>query len=265
MNPKENPFKIKESLPHFEQLKNKLENPKYLPMEQEIIDVIIEAGEQKIGNCFQELCDNKEKPIYEFFNQEFINSFSDYLTKRINVLKGDKEFVSILEVGAGNGKLSYFLSQNQKLKNLPVKIIPTDNNTWNIKTDFNVENIGHQEALEKYDPDIVIFCWMPLEEDYTEDFRKHSSVKEYILIGESGGGCCGDEWKTWGLSYMYDESFHGNEVPPYKKDGFEISDDEELGNVSKKQLSRGDYYNWKNEDGTDSISRHSVTVSFRRL
>ena len=55
--------------------------------------------------------------------------------------------------------------------------------------------------MKKHSPDIVIFSWMPYQEDSSKDIRKFDSVQEYILIGETDGGCCGDEWETWGHSW----------------------------------------------------------------
>jgi hypothetical protein len=80
------------------------------------------------------------------------------------------------------------------------------------------------------------------------------------VIGESDGGCCGDEWETWGISWSWDEDDEGNEIssfnkqqiPPYEADGFTK---EHLNNLSDLQICRTD------EPGN---YHQSSTVSFKR-
>ena len=71
--------------------------------------------------------------------------------------------------------------------------------------------------------------------------------KQYLLIGESGFGSCGDRWLTWG-----DSSDDDYGVAPYVVDNFNR---EYLDDIRHHQICRtdqpGSYY-------------HSQTVSFRR-
>ena len=78
---------------------------------------------------------------------------------------------------------------------------------------------------------------------------RKSGVDEYILIGESDDGSCGDKWKTWG--YSNNVSQDNSEVAPYELDGYFRTN---LKTIAKLQLSRYD----------SRLSRSSNTVSFRK-
>ena len=107
---------------------------------------------------------------------------------------------------------------------------------------------------------IVICSWMPMGVDWTQTIRDYGA-DEYILIGECDDGNCGHNWLTFG-----NESFRDDIVdveqdandgmvsdnPPYKRDGFERFDLEDL---SLLQYSRFD----------SKVSGTSKTISFRKL
>ena len=93
-----------------------------------------------VGRVFPFLDENN---IFQILNEEFISSLAKFLIK-LNGFYKDKS--PIVEIGAGNGKLSYHLKKNG------VNIIPTDNHSWKIKTGIAVENLGHMWALKKYNP-----------------------------------------------------------------------------------------------------------------
>ena len=242
-----------------EEMREKLRDPSFLPFYSQLSQHFENVG----GNGFdpewkkwRDFCWNNEH-IFEIWTKEYIHAFVSYLAKRVEELGGTKEFPTvILEVGAGNGRLTHFLSE--KLNELipgKVKIIASDSGGWGISPTFPVENIPHNEALVKHKPKIVIFSWMPYEYDCTDDFRSTKSIDEYILIGETDGGCCGDGWKTWGSSWSFNEEEkkqRENQLPPYKADGFERVDHDELRDL---QLSRINI-----QDG-DSTTK---TVSFKR-
>lgn len=104
------------------------------------------------------------------------------------------------------------------------KVIASDSGKGEIEPAFPTEKIDQKKALAKYNPEIVICSWMPFKEDWTADFRAEKSVQEYILIGETDDGCCGDKWRTWGNKRSLDEKerrLRENQLPPYKADGFE--------------------------------------------
>jgi hypothetical protein len=191
---------------------------------------------------------DKDNPVFEVLNKEFISALGDYFSQRAAALGATKESpITVLEVGAGNGRLTHFLRKSLEEK-CPgkINIIATDNGSWGLQERFPVEKISHKEALEKYNPKIVIFSWMPYEEDITNDFRSAKNVDEYILIGDSE--CCGDEWRTWG----HDDGTHRGELAPYIVDGFDY---EYLPEIGKHQLGRTDH---------NDLHNHSKTASFKR-
>jgi hypothetical protein len=231
------------------ELREKLRDPNFLPTHEQIT---------KSFNSWEEwnqFCFDKENPVFEFLNEEYLNAFADYFVGKIQEHgASEKKPLVILEIGAGNGRLSNFLQQKLEEK-APgqTKVVATDSGTWALNNDFPVEQLKHDEAMEKYKPGIVVFSWMPFEEDSSKGIRKVDSVQEYILIGEANGGCCGDGWETWGQSWSRDEDDKDDEeIPPYEVDGF---DKEFLSDLSGLQICR-----------TDDPGRycHSSTVSFKR-
>lgn len=234
----------------IEELQEKLRDPGYLPTRQEITDAF-PPRDTHFDRCLGDrFCRDKEHPVFEFLNQEYIEALADYLEQCVEELGATKdEPITILEVGAGDGRLTHFLKQKLEERSVNARIIATDSGEKGIKPDFPVEKLDYKEALKKYNPTIVIACWMPPERDWTAEFRATKSVKEILLIGETDWGCCGDAWLTWGKTWK--EEYKGK-TPPYKADGFGRQDLEEL---SKLQICRSDepgyYYN-------------SSTISFGR-
>ena len=114
-----------------------------------------------------------------------------------------------------------------------------------------IEQLNHNEAIKKYQPEIIICSWMPYQKDFSKDFRSQKSVKEYLLIGETDDGCCGDDWETWGCSWRLNNKSK-NQIPPYENDGFKRTDLDKLSALQSCRTDQpGDYY-------------HSKTVSFKR-
>ena len=232
-----------------DELRERLRDPNFLPKHEQITKAF-RSWEEWYYFCF-----DKENPVFEFFNEEYLNAFSDYFVGKIQEHGASKERpLIILEIGAGNGRLSHFLQQKlEERAPAQTKVVATDSGAWALKSDFPVEQLKHDEAMEKHKPDIVVFSWMPYQEDSSKDIRKFDSVQEYILIGETDGGCCGDEWETWGQSWSWGEDDEGGEkIPPYEVDGFEREDLDDLSDLQICRTdSHGSYY-------------HSRTVSFKR-
>ncbi|MDI6603285.1 MAG: hypothetical protein QME57_04235 [Patescibacteria group bacterium] len=233
-----------------DELRKKLRDPNFLPSHKEIRKAFADWEQ------WMEFCFDKENPVFEFLNEEYLNALADYFVGKIQEYGASEEKpLVILEIGAGNGRLSHFLQQKLE-ERAPgqTKVVATDSGEWRLKRDFPVEQLKHDEAMKKYSPDIVIVSWMPYLQDSSKDIRKCPSVKEYILIGETDGGCCGDPWETWGQPWLlWDEDDEGGEkIPPYEADGFEREDLDELSDL---QICRTD------EPGR---YRHSRTVSFKR-
>ena len=216
----------------------------------------------------------EEANIYEAWTSDYVTALSKYLFDKSN------EDTVIIEIGAGDGLLSKFVRESMKeLQNvrqtseklaqkrrksnhkndinsftLP-HIAATDDGSWNIKAKAEVQSLNVSDALKKYcdkDPTsnktIIVLCaWMPQGIDWTEAIRKYD-VDEYILIGESDNGSCGDKWLTWGNPEYSPKKEH---IAPHIIDGYVRED---LTSLSILQLSR--------YDGKES--RSSNTVSFRK-
>jgi len=125
--------------------------------------------------------------IFQFYSTEFI----DHIVKTINKL-GPR---SIVEVGAGDGYLSYFLGERG------VDIVPTDDYSRpHINRPERVEKIGQKDALKKYNPDHVVINWEEFQATISLDVLAHPSVKHLLWIGEGKGGCTGSE-ELWEFDY----------------------------------------------------------------
>lgn len=235
-----------------DELIQKFNDPSYLPRHEDIEKAF--KDDSKLYEKWFKFCFNKEKPVFELINREFIEALGDYLIKRAKELSDNShdETIVILEVGAGSGRLTHFLKENieKKATGTKIKFIATDSGDLGIKSIYPVEDqVKYQDAIKKYDPKIILVSWMPFEEDWTKDFRDSKSVEEYILIGEANGGCCGDKWKTWGCQSYFDN----DKKSPYEEEGFAKN---KLDDISRHQICRAD------DPGKYGCSS---TVSFRRI
>ena len=227
-----------------------------LPSHRDII-AMLDSGRITDFN-WRQVCYNGERPIFEFLTAEFINALGGYLSKRIEKIFAIKnQPVVILEIGAGDGRLTHFLRMVlQHLTPRNVQIIATDSGAWErIRPVFHVERLKYQDALETYRPQIVLCSWMPYRHDWTAAIHATPSVGEYILIGETDDGCCGDPYRTWGVTSFLDvqeKKETKDYVPVYRREGFQRKN---LNEISRYQICRSDFLD----------SRfHSKTVSFRR-
>jgi hypothetical protein len=203
---------------------------------------------------------------YDLWTSEYISGLAELV----------KHHKTIVEVGAGDGRLSYLLARRLKETTAAApQVIATDSGMWRIKRMFPVVQMDYARACSVLKPDCVICSWMPMGVDFSRAFRRSPSVLEYVLIGETDlHGCCGHSWLTWGARGKMndvqstrpavdvfdwlsrtttDASLHPpkQDAPPYMKDGFERFDQNHL-----VQFSRYDR----------TISpRNSKTVVFRRM
>ncbi len=239
----------------------KLRDLNYLPTREDVYNVFehydntdINFGDRK--RAWNSFCNAIEPPIFEFFNEGYINALGDYIINRLMKMQdlNNKPF-TVLEIGAGDGRLAHFL-QKKLNDEMPdkIKVVASDTGSWKIEPTFPVENLSNREALENYKPQIVICSWMPPNVDFSADIRNCDSVKEYLLIGEAAGGCTGDNWLTWGLDLHGDHD--ENEERPYEKDGFI---EKPIDDLSEQQLCKLDIPS-ADRDGS-SVSQ---TISFRR-
>ena len=196
----------------------------------------------------------EQKGFHEFLNEEYLNALADYMISRLSELQDGDPPIVVLELGAGNGRLSYFLQDKlEERKPGAFVVVATDSQKSGIKQVFPVEQLDFKDALQKFKPEVVVVSWMP--DDFSSAIRNTASVKEYILIGETES--CGDPWQTWGQLSEYDEEYERRkDLPkPYETDGFERK---QLTELSKLQIARG--------DSRVSIGKetNSETNSFRR-
>ena len=245
----------------------------------------------------------KREDSYELWTREYIFGLAAYLLKRIKEMYHNnsstipKETI-LLDVGAGDGRLAYFLrramnelylEQQQKSRKTTKKkettqpslptVIATDDGSWRAPMYSNqfitVEKLSAFESLEKYAPKqnkerrlIVLCSWMPPTIDFTSDFRQRVNedsmsddtrlVEEYILIGEADNGTCGHNWYTWG----------NRDFIEYDDDDI---DDEESNNQPQTLYERDGYKRVDLEELSSlqfsrfdcSRSKESMTVSFR--
>ena len=183
-----------------------------------------------------------EKITHDFLilTVENIEAIGNYLESRIDYYKSKGiSTPSIVEVGAGNGRLTHFLTEKLHRDNYVYDIIPTDDFSWEksehdaIPIHANVAPYNNKEAVQIFEPTIVICSMMTPNGDLSADFRKVSSVQEYILLGHRGG--TGQEWDTHGEDFygvgkeIYKDSqkrYYGE--PPFVKDGFDRIDIEDV-------------------------------------
>lgn len=229
-------------------------DPKQLPTISEIIDTF---GYRN----YKLLLYGQEHNIHEYLTDEYMQGLGAYLIDRIKAINQEtKRNVLILEIGAGDGKLSHFL-QYKYLR--PVSdicsVIASDNGSFGIKPLFPVVRSDYREALIGTMPDIVFCSWMCKNQDWTPAIRKCSSVKEYILLGDTDlCGTCdtygigeGGKWigiEDGAFEFRNPEGY----IAPHQQDNFVMTN---LINLSRIQICVSD---------TEAYHPKSRTLSFRR-
>lgn len=251
---------------------------------------LLEVTGCHVAQCgaFNALCE--EGNIYEFWTKEYVDKLASYLLDRSE--EYDEGNTVVMDVGAGDGTLAFFLrqslvlekknrtyrvksqrgrniesSENAKKESVLPKVLATDDGSWKIESQANTERLNVVDSMKKYGKlkkngqgpkqQVIVICsWMPMGEDWTQIIRD-GGADEYILIGECDDGNCGHNWLTWGNMDYYvckaeDELEQNLKLPPYARDGFERCDMEYLSEV---QFSRFD----------SSVSSASKTVCFRKV
>lgn len=121
-----------------------------------------------------------ETERFEVWTQEFIAGLSGHIMSGVNAAQ--VEAPTILEVGAGDGRLAGFLRQTVELSNPQANVVATDIEPQRGSA-FPIVGMDVREALEEYKPNVVISSWMPLGHEWTRDMRATSTVNEYIIMG----------------------------------------------------------------------------------
>ena len=141
------------------------------------------------------------------YTTEFISSFAEYLRDRCKRIGNTTK--PIVDILSPTGKLAYLLNKTERI---PVPVIAcTESLTRNpyllkiprpLQSEFDIpppRSLDIPAALEKYQPNIVICQDMPINKDFTRQFRAEGSVLEYILLGVPYSYISGHPWFTWGL------------------------------------------------------------------
>lgn len=233
---------------------------------EDILEIVC-GGHVKSCGPFNTICE--EAGMYQFWTKEYIQYLGDYLLKQTMARKGGE--TTILDIGAGDGLLIHYLRQyisNKSRRNnlIMPTMVSTDDGSWGIFAKAQVEKLDVDQSLQKYrhtasenhsnDNQLIVLCsWMPQGVDWSERFRQYG-VDEYILIGESDDGSCGDNWKTWGnIDFLpSNDVVHPSKqpLPAYQEDGYTRWD---MTDLTPFQFSRFDC----------SFSRSGKTVSFRKM
>ncbi len=111
--------------------------------------------------------------IYHAFCYEFVQKLAEEIQKL--EIKGN-----IIEICAGNGKLSYWL------KHFGIPSIATDDYSLDKIKNRDpkyAERLSHMEAIAKYNPELVIASWIPQDSRIAMDVLDSPKVKYYIDIG----------------------------------------------------------------------------------
>jgi len=214
---------------------------------------ILEAAGCAIGSrgLFNAWCE--AHGTFEFLTAEFVASLAKHLEGAAGGSGG-----TVLELGAGSGRLSHFLRRHLAEKG--VRVVATDSWSWGLKrkdqlgASAAVEKKSFEKALAAHQPQAVLVSWMPMGVDWSAAIRQTASVQEYVLVGEADDGCCGDNWLTWGNPAFAPAGAGGVESGGAAKahGGWSRQD---LPEVTKLQLSRF--------DSADFVG-NSCTVAFRR-
>lgn len=129
----------------------------------------------------------------ELLGQAYRKGFYCFYTKRfiaeLSRLIGDGP---CLEVGAGNGVLSNFLTK------AGCNMLATDDYSWQRSIIYPaiVEKIDAAAALKKYQPEIVLCSWPPAPNDFERVIFKSPSVRTYIVLGSRHEFATGD-WNSY--------------------------------------------------------------------
>lgn len=166
------------------ELRLKFRDATYLPTRAEVLSL----------KHFQNYCD--EFGDYEILSREYLKAFGDQLLFDVRSLLKKREEIQILEVGAGSGRLTHFLSE-YVLRSLSeeeqkvIRFVASDSFEEQIPPVFDVQQIKTKEAVEQIKPSIVITSWSRISVE--EIVNGAPWIEEVVVIGEPGICAGGDE------------------------------------------------------------------------
>lgn len=200
---------------------------------------------------------------YEYWTAEYISEFSKFLVRELNWENTETKKV-ILELGAGSGALSRFLSQAlaKHIATGKLQIIAVDSYENNkdvrqfegIQESDSVTRMQEREALQKFKPDIVVMSWPG--DAWGEEIRNHSAAPVYVVIGEQ-------ELAHDGSDCIMSEE----EIARSPKDFECLSDtDKQWRKESRPELSKWQlsYTDWHGRNNVDTTGM-SETVVYRKV
>lgn len=105
--------------------------------------------------------------IYCFYSRKLVVALAGLMASR-----------SCLEIAAGDGTLSRFLSEEG------TSITATDDYSWKHEVGYPafVQKLGAHEALARYAPEVVICSWPPANNTFERQVFKTRAVQLYIVI-----------------------------------------------------------------------------------
>ena len=127
--------------------------------------------------------------LHELLTRELIDALVNHISRALDRCeRAGVAQPTILEVGAGNGMLTYHLARRLGSR---ARVVAVDDGSSRIATQVEVQVLDQATALARFAPQIVLACWMPSGCDWTAGFRACASVREYLLLGHPSA--CGDE------------------------------------------------------------------------
>ena len=140
--------------------------------------------------------------IYCFYSRALIKALAGLINRR-----------SCLEIAAGDGTLASLLTE------AGVPVTATDDYSWThaIQYPGQVEKLGAKEALEKYQPRVVLCSWPPPGNPFEKEVFLTASVELYVVIG-SRYRFAGGNWEAYTgqqrFEWQADPRLSGFVLPP---------------------------------------------------
>lgn len=198
-------------VPRREALGRAIADPEALPSVRQVLKAFpfedFSRENVRLMKAWHAFSNDEAHLFFELLTEEYVEGYAELLEGEIERIgrNGDGP-VRVLEVGAGNGKLSRHVQRILREKGMDVEMMAVDDSSWagrGVALGENVRDMDYRDALSEFRPDIVMESWMPPGKDFSPDFRNTESVKAYVLTGpmrDSGTP------ETWGA---FEEDFEG--------------------------------------------------------
>lgn len=120
---------------------------------------------------------------YEMWTGEYIAALGSVMIDLAAARDDTGEPLRVLEVGAGEARLSAFVARELETRRQDAQVWATDLNPRSVGVGIEVEHLDYRKALEAHRPHIVLNSWMPLGKDWTPAFRASPGLQTYIMVG----------------------------------------------------------------------------------